>query len=69
MSVRFGIVGAGYMGRTYAACLTRHVPNGTLTAIWGGRRAPSVAEEFGSEAATNLEALLEHLERSRLTAS
>jgi predicted dehydrogenase len=59
MTVRFGIVGAGYMGRSYAACLTRHVPNGTLTAIWGGRRAPAVAAEFGSEPAPTLEALLD----------
>ena len=58
MSVGFGIIGAGYMGRTYAACLTRHVPNGTLAAIWGGRRAPAVAAEFGAEAVPTLEALL-----------
>ena len=28
MAIRFGIIGSGYMGRTYAACLTRHVPDG-----------------------------------------
>ena len=58
MSVGFGIVGAGYMGRTYAACLTRHVPNGELRAVWGGKRAPAVAAEFGTEATDSYEALL-----------
>ena len=59
MTVRFGLIGAGYMGRTYAACLTRHVPNGSLSGVWGGRRAPATAEEFGVAAAPSLEALLE----------
>jgi UDP-N-acetyl-2-amino-2-deoxyglucuronate dehydrogenase len=59
VTVRFGIVGAGYMGRTYAACVTRHVPNGSLSAVWGGKRAPALATEFGSEATPTYEALLE----------
>jgi predicted dehydrogenase len=56
--VGFGLIGSGYMGRTYAACLTRHVPNGRLVAVWGGRRAAATAGEFGVEAAPTLEALL-----------
>jgi predicted dehydrogenase len=56
--VGFGLVGSGYMGRTYAACLTRHVPNGRLVAVWGGRRASATAHEFGVEAAPSLEALV-----------
>jgi predicted dehydrogenase len=58
MTVSFGIIGSGYMGRSYAACLTRHVPNGRLAAVFGGRRAPAVAEEFGVEAEPSLAALL-----------
>ena len=38
-----GVIGSGYMGRTYAACLTRHVPNGRLVSVWGGKRAPALA--------------------------
>jgi predicted dehydrogenase len=57
--VGFGLIGSGYMGRTYAACLTRHVPNGRLVAVWGGRRAAATAGEFGVEAAPSLAALLE----------
>lgn len=56
--VGMGIIGTGYMGRTYAACLTRHVPNATLVSVWGGRRAPALADEFGAEADDSLEALL-----------
>ncbi len=56
--VGMGVIGSGYMGRTYAACLTRHVPNGTLVSVWGGRRAPALAEEFGVEADASLEAML-----------
>ena len=56
--VGMGIIGSGYMGRTYAACLTRHVPNGALVSVWGGSRAPALAKEFGVEADESLEALL-----------
>ena len=41
--VGMGLIGSGYMGRTYAACLTRHVPNATLVSVWGGTRAPALA--------------------------
>ena len=40
--VGMGLIGSGYMGRTYAACLTRHVPNGRLVSVWGGKRAPAL---------------------------
>jgi predicted dehydrogenase len=58
MTIGFGIVGSGYMGRSYAACLTRLVPNARLAAVWGGRRAPAVAREFDVDAAASLDALL-----------
>ena len=56
--VGMGLIGSGYMGRTYAACLTRHVPDGRLVSVWGGTRAPALAEEFGVEADDSLAALL-----------
>ena len=52
------VIGTGYMGRTYAACLTRHVPDGRLVSVWGGKRAPALAEEFDVEAEPSVEALL-----------
>src|SRR5688572_22330031 len=57
-SIGFGLIGSGYMGRTYAACLTRHVPNAHLVSVWGGRRAAATAEEFGVTADTSLESML-----------
>lgn len=56
--VGIGIIGSGYMGRTYAACLTRHVPNAMFVSVWGGGRAAALAQEFGAEADPSLEALL-----------
>jgi predicted dehydrogenase len=56
--VGMAVIGSGYMGRTYAACLTRHVPNATLVSVWGGSRAPALADEFGVAADPSLEALL-----------
>ena len=56
--VGMGLIGSGYMGRTYAACLTRHVPDGRLVSVWGGKRAPALAEEFGVEADDSLATLL-----------
>ena len=43
MAVRFGILGSGFMAATYAQCLARHVPDGELTAVALGARAPALA--------------------------
>lgn len=56
--VGFGIIGSGYMGRTYAACLTRHVPNARLVSVFGGKRATALAAEFGVGATDSLDDLL-----------
>ena len=59
MTIRFGIIGSGYIGRTYAAGLSiGQVPDGTLVAVAGGRRAPALAAEFGVEAEPSVEALI-----------
>ena len=57
--IRFGIIGSGYISRTYAAGLAiRQVPDGALVAIAGGRRAPALAEEFGAQAEPSVESLV-----------
>jgi predicted dehydrogenase len=59
MAIRFGLIGSGYINRGYAAGLhIGQVPDGQLVAIAGGRRAPSLAEEFGAEAEPSVDALL-----------
>jgi len=57
-SVGVGIIGSGYMGRTYAACVTRHLSGAHLVSIWGGTRALALAREFGVQADDSLTALL-----------
>jgi predicted dehydrogenase len=47
-TVRIGIIGSGYMGRSYAECLRRYTTHGKLTAISGGSRAPALAAEYGA---------------------
>lgn len=58
MAIGFGIIGSGYMGRTYAACLARHVPDGRLVGVTGGTRAGALAAEWETEAVTSVDALL-----------
>ena len=43
--LRIAIVGSGYMGRTHAECITRHVGRARLVAVAGGRRAPGLARD------------------------
>ena len=35
--LRIGILGSGYMGRTHAECITRHMTRAKLIAVAGGR--------------------------------
>ena len=58
MTVGIGILGSGYMGRTYAHCLAEHTSDGRLVAVAEGTRAPALAADFGAEHAPSVEALL-----------
>lgn len=57
--IRFGLVGSGFMGRSYAECIARHCRNTRLVAVTGGRRAPQLASDYKVEHTDTLEALLE----------
>jgi predicted dehydrogenase len=48
--LRFGVIGSGFMGQTWARVIARHVPEATLVAVGGGRLAADVAGEHGAEA-------------------
>jgi predicted dehydrogenase len=41
------ILGSGYMGRSYAECITKFNTRARLVSIWGGRRAPGLAADYG----------------------
>ncbi|MBI4922710.1 MAG: Gfo/Idh/MocA family oxidoreductase [Devosia nanyangense] len=56
--LRIAILGSGYMGRTHAECITRHVTRAKLVAISGGRRAPGLAADYGAAYEPTYEALL-----------
>jgi UDP-N-acetyl-2-amino-2-deoxyglucuronate dehydrogenase len=57
-SVRIGLVGSGYMGRSYAECLKRYTTRGRLTAVTGGGRAPQLAADYGAALEEGLDGLL-----------
>jgi predicted dehydrogenase len=57
-AVTFGILGSGNMARVYGDALMTQVPEGRLTAIALGTRAPSLAAEYGVDAESSTEALL-----------
>jgi UDP-N-acetyl-2-amino-2-deoxyglucuronate dehydrogenase len=54
-----GIIGAGYMARTFAECLARYTQGGLLRAVAGGTRAPATAAEFDVPALGSVEELID----------
>lgn len=56
--LRIAILGSGYMGRTHAECITKHVRRAKLVAVAGGRRAPALAGDYGTVFEPSYEALL-----------
>jgi predicted dehydrogenase len=58
MTVGFGVVGTGMMGRTYVRALRHMVEGAEVVAIHGGKGAPQLAEEFELPVEPTLEALL-----------
>ena len=56
--LRIAILGSGYMGRTHAECITKHVTRCRLVAVAGGRRAPALATDYGVEHEASYESLL-----------
>jgi predicted dehydrogenase len=57
-TVRIGIVGSGFMGRSYAECLQRYTQGGQLTAICGGSRGPALAKDYAVPFVPDLRELL-----------
>lgn len=57
-ALRFGLLGAGYMGGSYAECIVRYTTRATLTAVAGGSRAPALAERYGVACEPSYAALL-----------
>jgi predicted dehydrogenase len=45
--LRIALLGSGYMGRSYAECISKYNTRARLAAISGGRRAPGLAADYG----------------------
>lgn len=46
MTVRIGVVGSGFMGRTWSEVAANHADGTSLVAVAGGRRAPALAADY-----------------------
>ena len=58
MTVRVGIVGSGFMGRTWAEVAANHAKGTSLSAVAGGTRGSALAADFGIPLEPDLDALL-----------
>lgn len=56
--IRFGLVGSGFMGRTYAEVITQYLPCASLAAVTGGKRAPEIGAIYSVPVEYSLETLL-----------
>ena len=56
--IRFGILGTGFMGRTHAEAIRRLDKIASLSAVWGGSRAPALAKDYGAALETSMESLV-----------
>src|ERR671936_711122 len=56
--VRIGIVGSGYMGRTYAEVLDKHTRGARLVAVALGQRATQLAADYRVEVEPTVEGLV-----------
>jgi len=68
MSVKVGVVGVGAIGRNHAR-LYSELPTADLVGVYDAdqERARAVAEEFGTEAAPSLEALIERVDAASVS--
>ena len=58
MTIGIGMVGSGFMSRTYAFGIRELLTDATVVAIHGGRQVDAFAREFGLAVEPTLEALL-----------
>lgn len=58
-TVRVGIIGSGFMGRTSAETVSRYLQKAKLVAIAGGSRAPVLAKEYGVDSEPSVDALIQ----------
>ncbi|MBI3941370.1 MAG: Gfo/Idh/MocA family oxidoreductase [Chloroflexi bacterium] len=57
-TIGIGLVGSGFMARTYAETLAKYVKGGKLVAVAVGKRAPQLAQDYGADFESSLEDLV-----------
>jgi predicted dehydrogenase len=57
-TLRIALLGSGYMGRTYAECISKYNSRAQLAAVSGGTRAPGLAADYDVDYVPSYEALL-----------
>src|SRR5438067_4955540 len=58
VAVRVGVIGTGFMGRTWTEVATNHVDETAVVAVVGGKHAAGLAADYGVEAEATPDALL-----------
>jgi predicted dehydrogenase len=54
-----GIIGSGFMGRTYAETISKYCSNASLKAVTGGSRADQLSKDYGIEWEETVESLVQ----------
>ena len=57
-SLGVGVIGAGFMGETYACAVSTQVEHAHLVAVTGGSRGPALAEKYGAAAEDSVDTLV-----------
>ena len=57
--IGIGMIGAGFMGRTYSECLAKYTHGARLVAAAGGKRSSQLAEDYKIEHEETVESLIE----------
>jgi len=58
VSIRVGLIGSGFMGRTWTEVAANHVAETEVVAVSGGRRAEELAKDYGAAFEASPEALV-----------
>jgi UDP-N-acetyl-2-amino-2-deoxyglucuronate dehydrogenase len=56
--IGIGIIGSGFMGRTFSETITKNCSNATLKAVTGGSRAEELAKDYGIVLEPSVDALV-----------
>ena len=59
-SIGFGVIGSGFMGRTYTETISKYVDGAHMAGVTGGTRAHELASDYGVESFESCQELVDH---------